>query len=110
MIKCKEKGYASQDTLQAITMQVMIGPGTITASVIIGKRNDLPIACIGILLSIVLCIITVILQKHLQDRIRKKREQLIQHYLDLTERITALFLGSAAIEKIMLGIQHRIDK
>ena len=93
----------------AIAMPVLIGPGTISASVVIGKRNDILLACIAIIIAIVLCLLTIILLKMIHDLIRNKREELIQRYFDLAGRITALFVGSVAIEMIMLGIQSWIE-
>lgn len=93
----------------AIAMPVLIGPGTISASVIIGKRNDIAEACIAIFTAVLLCLLTIILLKVLHDYIKKRREELIQRYFDITGRITALFVGSVAIEMIMLGIKVWID-
>jgi len=93
----------------AIAMPVLIGPGTISASVVIGKRNDILHSCIAIFIAVLLCIMTIVLLKLIHDVIRKKREELIQRYYDITGRITALFVGSVAIEMIVLGIQSWIE-
>ncbi|QIA09814.1 MarC family protein [Draconibacterium halophilum] len=89
----------------AIAMPVLIGPGTISASVVIGKRNDILISCTAIVVATVLCILVLILLKYLHDVIRQKREELIERYFDLAGRITALFVGSVAIEMIMAGVK-----
>ena len=93
----------------AIAMPVLIGPGTISASVVIGKRNDILHSCIAIFIAVLLCIMTIVLLKLIHDVIRKKREELIQRYYDITGRITALFVGSVAIEMMVLGIQSWIE-
>jgi small neutral amino acid transporter SnatA (MarC family) len=93
----------------AIAMPVLIGPGTISASVVIGKRNDVFISCLAIFMAILICLIVIILLKLLHDSFLKKREELIQRYYDLAGRITALFVGSVAIEMIMLGIRSWIQ-
>ncbi len=94
----------------AIAMPVLIGPGTISASVVIGKRNDVLSSCIAIIVAIMLCLVTIILLKLIHDSIRKRREELVQRYFDVVGRITALFVGSVAIEMIALGVQSWIEK
>lgn len=89
----------------AIAMPVLIGPGTISASVVIGKRNDILHSCMAIIIAVMVCIMTIVLLKLIHDMIRKKREELVQRYFDIAGRITALFIGSVAIEMIVLGIQ-----
>lgn len=94
----------------AIAMPVLIGPGTISASVVIGKRNEILLSCVAIIIAIVICLVTIVLLKFLFDLVRARREELIQRYIDITGRITALFVGSVAIEMIMLGIGSWIQK
>ena len=94
----------------AIAMPVLIGPGTISASVVIGKRNDILIACLAIVLAVFLCLLTIVILKHIHDKVLQKKEELIQRYFDIAGRITALFIGSVAIEMIMNGLKAWITK
>lgn len=93
----------------AIAMPVLIGPGTISASVVIGKRNDILVSCAAIVVAVMLCILVLVILKFLHDIIRKKREELIERYFDLAGRITALFVGSVAIEMIMAGVKSWLN-
>ncbi|WP_303922954.1 MarC family protein [Draconibacterium sediminis] len=93
----------------AIAMPVLIGPGTISASVVIGKRNDILISCASIVVAVMLCILVLVVLKFLHDVIRQKREELIERYFDLAGRITALFVGSVAIEMIMAGVKSWLN-
>ncbi|WP_319270789.1 MarC family protein [uncultured Draconibacterium sp.] len=93
----------------AIAMPVLIGPGTISASVVIGKRNDILVSCAAIIVAVMLCILVLVLLKFLHDIIRQKREELIERYFDLAGRITALFVGSVAIEMIMAGMKSWLN-
>ncbi|WP_321368842.1 MarC family protein [uncultured Draconibacterium sp.] len=93
----------------AIAMPVLIGPGTISASVVIGKRNDILVSCVAIVVAVMLCILVLVILKFLHDIIRKKREELIERYFDLAGRITALFVGSVAIEMIMAGVKSWLN-
>ena len=89
----------------AIAMPVLIGPGTISASVVIGKRSDVLLACIAVILAVFLCLLTIIILKYIHDKVRTKNEELVQRYFDIAGRITALFVGTVAIEMIMNGIK-----
>ena len=95
----------SQHLAGAIAMPVLIGPGTISASVIVGKHHDPLLACVAIFAAVVLSILIMILLKALHDFVRPRREPLIQRYIEIAGRITALFVGTISIQMIMQGIQ-----
>lgn len=94
----------------AIAMPVLIGPGTISASVVIGKRGDILFSCAAIILAVFLCLATIVILKLIHDKVRKKNEALVQRYFDIAGRITALFVGSVAIEMIMSGLKTWLEK
>jgi multiple antibiotic resistance protein len=94
----------------AIAMPVLIGPGTISASVVIGKRGDIITACLAVIIAVFLCVFVLIALKWIHDKVRKKNEKLIQRYYEVAGRITALFVGTVAIEMIVIGIQTWIEK
>ena len=100
----------SQHIAGAIAMPVLIGPGTISASVVIGKRLDPFAACTAVLIAVAACIITIMLLKSLHDVVRPRREALIQRYIEIAGRITALFVGTVAVDMIMQGIKAWSDK
>ncbi|WP_169977203.1 MarC family protein [Tautonia rosea] len=87
----------------AVAMPVLIGPGTISASVVIGKRLDPLPACAAIWIAVVTCLSTMALLKVLHDYVRPHRESLIRRYIEIAGRITALYLGTVAVEMIMKG-------
>jgi multiple antibiotic resistance protein len=94
----------------AIAMPVLIGPGTISASVIIGKRHDALTACATVLAAVLFSLVIVLLLKALHDYVRPRSEALVDRYIDISGRITALYIGTVAIEMIMLGIGSWIEK
>jgi small neutral amino acid transporter SnatA (MarC family) len=89
----------------AIAMPVLIGPGTISASVIIGKRHDLPFSCITVLASVACSLVIMVLLKSIHDSIRPRSERLVQRYIEIAGRITALVVGTISVEMIMQGIR-----
>jgi multiple antibiotic resistance protein len=88
----------------AIAMPILIGPGTISASVVMGKTVDIVQACAAIALAVAICLITIYWLKCMHDSIRPKNEQIVERYIEVAGRITALFVGTIAIEMIMTGI------
>jgi len=100
----------SQHLTGAIAMPVLIGPGTISASVIIGKRHDYLIACAAVLLAVISSILIMLLLKSVHDAVRPRQERLVQRYIEIAGRITALYVGTISVEMIMQGILTWADK
>ena len=95
----------SEHLAGAIAMPVLIGPGTISASVIIGKRHDYLIACTAVLLAVTISIIIMLLLKSVHDAVRPRQDRLVQRYVEIAGRITALYVGTVSIEMIMQGLR-----
>lgn len=100
----------SQHLAGAIAMPILIGPGTISASVIIGKQHDAIPACGAVLAAVLISIFIMIILKTLHDFVRPKREALVQRYIEITGRITALFVGTVSVEMIMQGVKAWMKK
>lgn len=94
----------------AIAMPVLIGPGTISASVIIGEKHNPLTAVLIIILTVFLSILLIYLLKTLFDFVRPRHEELVQRYMEITGRITALYVGTVSVEMIMRGILAWADK
>jgi small neutral amino acid transporter SnatA (MarC family) len=88
----------------AIAMPVLIGPGTLSACIIIGNRQEPLFACATILGAVSVSLILVVLLKVIHDYVRPRREALVERYIDIAGRITALYVGTVAVEMIMSGI------
>lgn len=100
----------SKHVAGAVAMPVLIGPGTISASVIIGKRHEPLLAGAVILAAVVASLVVVLLLKALHDYVRPRREPLIDRYIEIAGRITALYVGTVAVEMIMQGISAWMEK
>jgi len=94
----------------AIAMPVLIGPGTISASVVIGKRHDALIACAIILATVITSITLMLALKTVHDVVRQRNERLVERYIEISGRIMALFIGTVSIEMIMQGLHTWADK
>lgn len=88
----------------AIAMPVMIGPGTISASVVAGKRLDALSACLAIALAVAVSIAVMLLLKRFHDYLRPRHEELVERYIEVTGRITALLVGTISVDMIMRGL------
>jgi small neutral amino acid transporter SnatA (MarC family) len=94
----------------AVAMPVFIGPGTISASIVIGKRHDPLSACLYVAIAVVLCAVTLVLLKKLHDIVVPRREEIVQRYMEIAGRVTALIVGTIAVDMIMRGMQAWIHK
>ena len=94
----------------AVAMPVLIGPGTISASVVIGKKHTPLIACASVLIAVLCCIISIIVLKKIHDMVLPRREELVHRYIEIAGRVTALIVGTIAIDMIMRGIRIWVEK
>jgi multiple antibiotic resistance protein len=100
----------SQHLAGAIAMPVLIGPGTISASIIIGKRHDMVSAWAIVLIAVITSILLLLVLKALYDFVQPRREPLVQRYIEIAGRITAMIVGTIAVDMIMQGIRTWADK
>lgn len=88
----------------AIAMPIMIGPGTVSASILAGSRLPAALAVIGIIGAVTLTVVVMLLLKRLHDFVRPRNEKLIERYIEVMGRVTALVVGTFSIEMIMQGM------
>lgn len=100
----------SEHIAGSIAMPVLIGPGTISASVIIGKRHDPLVACTAVVTAVAICLVAIILLKLIHDFVHHTREGLVDRYIEFAGRITALYIGTFSINMIMQGIRTWVNK
>jgi len=89
----------------SIAMPIMIGPGTVSASVVIGNRLPFPGAVTVIVGTLALCVVLLIIIKYLHDRLQHSNAELTDRYIDLVGRMSALLIGTIAIDMIVTGAQ-----
>lgn len=100
----------SEHIAGAIAMPILIGPGTISVSVIIGKRHEMLTACLAVIIAVSISVLTMFLLKSAHDYVKTKNESLIERYIEIAGRITALFAGTISIEMIFQGMRTWIGK
>jgi small neutral amino acid transporter SnatA (MarC family) len=88
----------------AVAMPVLIGPGTVSASVILGKRHEPIVACVAAATAVAASLVLILVLKAIHDYVRPRREALVDRYIEIAGRVTALYVGTVAIEMIMQGL------
>ncbi|OHB29109.1 MAG: hypothetical protein A2X84_14055 [Desulfuromonadaceae bacterium GWC2_58_13] len=88
----------------AIALPIMIGPGTVSASILAGTRLSPGLALICIAATMTTTVATMLLLKKTHDFVRPRNEKLIERYVEVMGRVTALVVGTYSIEMIMQGL------
>ena len=88
----------------SIAMPFMIGPGTVNASVLAGTRLPIALAALAIVAALLITVLTVLALKTLHDVVRARDERLVERYVEIVGRISALVIGTIAIEMMFQGV------
>lgn len=94
----------------AVAMPVLVGPGTISAAVVVGERHDGLLACGIVLVAVASSLAIVALLKKVHDVVRPRQEALVERYIEVAGRITALYVGTIAVEMILQGMRASLDR
>lgn len=88
----------------SIALPFLIGPGTVSASVLTGSRLPVLLAVLAIATAIIAAIVSLLFIKRLHDAVRKQNEKLVDRYVDIVGRVSSLVVGAIAIDMILRGI------
>lgn len=88
----------------AVAMPFMIGPGTVSAATIAGLRLDLPFALLAVAAALATAVIILLLLKVAFDRVQKRNAALVERYVETAGRVSAMVVGSIAVEMVFVGI------
>ena len=95
----------SKSLVGSITMPVLVGPGTLSASVLVGKRLIPYQAIIAIAVAVFLSVLILIALKNLHDYFKNRAETVVERYIEITGRITALYIGTVSVDLMMQGFK-----
>jgi small neutral amino acid transporter SnatA (MarC family) len=87
----------------SIAMPFMVGPGTVSASVLAGVRLPLMWALIAIGTAMVTIVCGLIVLKVLHTRLKQRNAALLDRYVDVVGRASALLIGTIAVDMILTG-------
>jgi multiple antibiotic resistance protein len=94
----------------SVALPFMIGPGTISASVLAGSRMPFNWAALSIVCALVLTVLCVLALKWTYDSVRQRFESYVERYVSIVGRISALVIGTIAVEMIFNGIDLWLEK
>ncbi|MCA9396827.1 MAG: MarC family protein, partial [Candidatus Omnitrophica bacterium] len=94
----------------AVAMPFMIGPATVSASILIGQQMNLAGSLIAITTVLLLTSVIVIYFKYLHDKLEKNHEKLIERYTEVTGRIATLYVGAVSVDMILKGVELWLNK
>lgn len=89
----------------SIAMPFLVGPATVSAAILIGSGLPLGQALSTIWLTLVCAIAGLFVLKEVHDRVRARHARLIDRYVEVTGRISALVIGTYAVEMVGTGIR-----
>lgn len=87
----------------SIAMPFLIGPGTVSAAVVIGSHHDILLSGVVIFGTLALTMTLVVGLKVVHDYVKERKARLIDRYMEVVGRISALLIGTIAVEMIMVG-------
>lgn len=88
----------------SIAMPFMIGPGTVSASVVVGARLPVLEAVLVVFFTLAVTVALVGAIKLAHDFVKAHNARLIDRYVEIVGRLSALLIGTFAIEMIFEGL------
>jgi multiple antibiotic resistance protein len=92
----------------AIAMPFLIGPGTVSAATMAGLRLPLGQALAAIACALVAVVLLLVLFKLVFDFVTARNALLVERYVEIASRVSAMMVGSIAVEMTFDGIQSWI--
>jgi multiple antibiotic resistance protein len=89
----------------SIALPFLIGPGTVSASVLTGVRLPILFASLAIIGALVVSCLLLIAFKVLHDWVKERNEALVERYVEIAGRVSALLIGTIAVEMMFKGVE-----
>lgn len=108
------KGYRTNEMLRgsldelpsAIALPFMIGAGTLTQSILIGKQHSMGVTILVISIGILVSFAIVLVFKLIRDHMRGPKERVFERYVNIMVRINGLVIGAISTEMIISGVRN----
>lgn len=88
----------------SIAMPFIIGPATVSASILAGMRMPALLAVASIATALVLAVASLVALKWLLDVAHQRNEGIVNRYIDIVGRAMALVIGTLAVEMVLQGL------
>jgi multiple antibiotic resistance protein len=89
----------------AIALPFMIGAGTITQSILIGKNHPPVWSVIIIITGVCIAFLAVTTFKLLRDQMKNRQERLFDRYVNILSRINGLIIGAISTEMVVSSLK-----
>jgi multiple antibiotic resistance protein len=89
----------------SIAMPFMIGPGTVSASVLTGARLPVGWAIASISSAVAVMVVGLLGIKWLHGFVKQRNADLVDRYIDIMGRASALLVGTIAVDMVLSGIE-----
>ena len=99
-------GGAPQHIAGSIAMPFMIGPGTVSVSVLAGESAGPVVATAAIGTAVAITVSIVLFLEGLLRRVAVRYRGFVERYTDIVGRVSALAMGTIALEMILRGIEQ----
>lgn len=87
----------------AVAFLYFVGPGTISASIVVGGRHDVPTALAVVTAAVALATAAMIVLKLAFDRVRARRASMLDRELEILGRMAGLLVGTFAVDMMLSG-------
>jgi multiple antibiotic resistance protein len=89
----------------SVAMPFMIGPATVSASVLAGARLPILWAVGSIAAAMVVMVLGLLAIKWLHGVVRERNAGLVRRYVDIVGRASALLIGTIAVDMVLNGVE-----
>ena len=108
------RGYRAAELLRgsleelpsAIALPFMIGAGTITQAILLGKKHGPCLSMFLLFLGLCICFVVVIAFKLIRDHLKQAREKVFERYINILSRINGLLIGAISTEMVVSNIRE----
>ena len=107
------KGYRTTEALRgslrelpsAIALPFMIGGGTITQAILVGKRHSPLVSAAVLFVGVAVCFVVVITFKAIRDHMHGDKERIFDRYVNIMVRINGLMIGAISVDMVISGVR-----
>jgi len=108
------KGYRTTEALRgslrelpsAIALPFMIGGGTITQAILVGKRHSPLVSAAVLSAGVAICFVVVITFNVIRDHMQGDKERIFDRYVNIMVRINGLMIGAISVDMVISGVRQ----
>jgi len=90
----------------AVALPFMIGAGTITQAILVGKKHT-PLEAVAVLgAGVAVTFAIVLIFKLIRDRMKARRERLFERYVNILARANGLLIGAISTQMVVSGVHQ----